>query len=417
MQLFILIAATLIAVVQPQDTTRRVHDFAELLSPEQRDALEAVARDVEQQTTAQMAIVTVRSLDGLSVDEYAHELFKQWGIGRQKVNNGVLLLVAPNERRMRIEVGFGLEPLLSDSRCGEIRDNLIVPRFRQNDYAGGVEAGTHELARLLLANPAAARGDPNSGPALVKRARLHAVFATAGVAIAAAVLAAIGLVVATRRLYSTTTFVLATAIVGVLMVVAAYYLWLTPNREQPLAWFGGATAASLAAWGFNLVTYRRFGPHHCSKCGTQLELLSEQHDDPKLSSVQQLEEKLGSVDYDVWICTACLNQDTEQYIKRFSGYSVCPKCNARTFKEGSQRIARRATTTHHGIAYVEGHCEACNHKTKRQVLLPVIATPSVSSGSSGSSGSSFGGGGFGGGGGGGGFGGGSSGGGGASGGW
>jgi uncharacterized protein len=416
MQLSFLITVALLAVVQPQDVNRRVHDFAGLLSPEQRESLEAVARDVKQKTTAQLAVVTVESLDGLTVDQYANQLFNEWGIGSLKNKNGVLLLVAPNERRMKVEVGYGLEPLLTDSLSGEIADNQIVPRFRQNDYAGGIDAGTRELARVLLADPAAARGDPNSGPALAKRARLHAVFATAGVAIAAAVLAAVGLIVATRRLYSTTTFILATAVVGVLMVIAAYYLWMTPNREQPLAWFGGATAASLAAWCFNLVTYRRFGPHHCSKCGTQLELLSEQQDDPKLPSVQQLEEKLGSVDYDVWICPACLNQDTEQYIKRFSGYSVCPKCNARTFREGPQRVTRQATTMHHGIAYVEGHCEACKYKTKRQVLLPVIATPSVSSGSGGSSGSSFGGGGFGGGGGGG-FGGGSSGGGGASRGW
>ena len=97
-----LVAAFAIALVQPQDASLRVHDFADLLSPAQRAELESIAHEVEQKTTAQIAIVTVRSLDGSSVDQYANELFRAWGIGKQKVNNGVLFLCAPNERRVRI---------------------------------------------------------------------------------------------------------------------------------------------------------------------------------------------------------------------------------------------------------------------------------------------------------------------------
>ena len=414
-----LITAGMLAIVQPPDTTRRVHDFANLLSPAQRETLEGLARDVERKTTAQLAVVTVESLDGQTVDSYAHELFKSWGIGDRKRNNGVLLLVAPRERRMRIEVGYGVEPLLTDSLCGKIRDTQIIPRFKQQDYAGGIIAGAEELARILRADPAAARGDPNSAPMLARTARRRALFATSGMGLVAAILVAAGFVVATRRLYSTTAFMLMTAVGAVLLMIAAYYLWLTPKGQQPIAWFGGATTASLAAWGFNFARYRRFGPHGCSKCGARLELLSEQDDDPKLSAVQQLEEKIGSVDYDVWICSACLNKDTENYIKRFSGFKECPKCNGRTFKEDPQKTVRAATRRRSGLANIEGRCVACNHKSVRRVILPIIAASSASwSGSGSSSGSSVGGGGGGwGGGGGGSFGGGSSGGGGASGGW
>lgn len=104
-----------LAVVQPQDLTQRVHDFASLLPEADAQELESLCRRVEVDTTVQFAIVTVRSLEGKTVDEYAHELFNDWGIGRRDLNNGVLLLVAPNERRMRIEVGTGLE---SCSRTG-----------------------------------------------------------------------------------------------------------------------------------------------------------------------------------------------------------------------------------------------------------------------------------------------------------
>ena len=103
MQLVALISVLLIAVVQPQSKDHRVHDFANLLSPDDRQALEKLSFDVDQKTTAEIDIVTVNSLDGQPVESYAHELFDNWGIGKRKTNNGVLLLVAPNERRMWIQ--------------------------------------------------------------------------------------------------------------------------------------------------------------------------------------------------------------------------------------------------------------------------------------------------------------------------
>jgi uncharacterized protein len=309
---------------------------------------------------------------------------------------------------MRIEVGYGVEPLLTDSLCGQIRDTQIIPRFKVNDFPGGIIAGTERLANILRSDPKAARGDPDSGPALARRSQKRAYVAVGGVAVAAVVLIVSGFLVVMRRLYSTVEFMVASAIGLAALAAAAYFVWDAPHRLQPTGWFGGAAVAALAAWCFNLVKYRRFGPHGCSKCGTQLELLSEQDDDPKLTSVQRLEEKIGSVDYDVWICPACLNSDTERYIKTFSGFTDCPACKARTYKEGRQEVIRAATTTSSGTARVEGRCVACNHKGVRIVTLPMITSSSSSGG-----GSSFGGGG----GGGGGFGGGSSGGGGASGGW
>ena len=164
------VAVSVLAVVMPQNPNVRVHDFAGLLSADQRTAVEQVTEDVEKQTTAQLAVVTVKSLDGKTVEVYANELFNAWGIGQKDVNNGVLLLVAPQQRRMRIEVGRGVELLLTDALCGQIRDTFIIPRFKQGDFAGGIVAGTEELARVLKSDPEAARGLPNSGPALARAA-------------------------------------------------------------------------------------------------------------------------------------------------------------------------------------------------------------------------------------------------------
>ena len=410
MPLTALLAVLLLSILPPQDPTRRVHDLANVLSPEQAAGIENVARDVEQKTSAQIAVVTVPSLDGRTVDDYGHDLFNTWGIGQEKLNNGVLLLVAPKERRLRIEVGYGLEPLLTDSICGAIRDNQIVPHFKNGDYARGIETGTQAIADVILSDPAAARGDPKSGPVLARTTRQQALWATGGVAGLALVLIILAIVMASRRIYSTTTFAFITGI-GLLLVGVAVYLTVrTPEVHRPIGWLGGATLATVGAWFSNLKRYSRYGPHGCSKCGTRLQLLSEQEEDPKLSEVQQLEEEIGSVDYDVWYCPACLHNDTERYARAFSGFTDCEKCHARTFKEDPQKTIRHATKSSTGTAKVEGRCVSCNHKTSRTIVIPIISTSSSSSG-----GGSFGGGG--GGGGGGSFGGGSSGGGGASGGW
>jgi uncharacterized protein len=403
-----LLLIILASVVPLQDETRAVHDFANLLSADQIDRLERLIDDVERKTTAQIAVVTVTSLEGMTVDEYGYELFNAWKIGQKDLNNGVLLVVAPNERRMRIEVGYGLEPLLTDSRCGEIRDNQLLPRFREGNFPAGIEDGTQAVADALLADPAAARGDPNSGPQLARHQREQARYATYGVAGLALVLIISSVVVASRRNYSLTAFLFFTAAGALLIGVAAYFTWRVPRADQPLAWLGGATLASAGAWLSNLKRFRRFGPRGCSKCGTHLELLSEQDDDPKLSEVQRLEEKIGSVDYDVWFCPACLHNDSERYVRFFSGYGDCPKCKGRTFKEGPQKTLQYPTTSSTGTARIDGRCVSCNHKSSRTIVLSKISTSGSSSG-----GGSFGGGG----GGGGGFGGGSSGGGGASGGW
>ena len=410
MSLMAVLVAALTAVLPVQDPSKRVHDRAGLLSADEAAELERLARDVEQKTTAQLAVVTVTSLDGQTVEEYAHDLFNAWGIGQKKSNNGVLFLIAPKERRLRIEVGYGLEPLLTDARCGEIRDREIVPRFKANDYAGGIKAGTRALADALLADPAAARGDPKSGPMLRRAATRRALTATGLVGASALGLAGLGFVVATRRWYSTVTFFFASVVGMALLGTAIYYNLRAPNKGAPMGLLGGAGAASVAAWGFNLKRYRRYGPHGCSKCGTALELLSEQADDPKLSAVQRLEEEIGSVDYDVWFCLACLNADTERYIKPFSGFKACVKCGGRTYKEDSPVTIKAPTAKLSGRAQVEGRCVSCNYKDLRWITLAAL-------GESNSSGGSYGGGFGGGGGGGGGFGGGSSGGGGASGGW
>lgn len=131
------------------EPTAHVVDAAGLLRPETREHLEAVCRELREKTGAEIAVALVPSIAPLSVEEYAVKLFERWGVGRKKENDGVLMVVARDERRVRFEVGYGLEGLLPDGRVGGILRREVVPHLRENDWDGGVKAGVETLASII----------------------------------------------------------------------------------------------------------------------------------------------------------------------------------------------------------------------------------------------------------------------------
>jgi uncharacterized protein len=131
----------------------RVVDAANILPPDQEAALTAKLAALEQQTTRQLVVATVPDLEGYDIAEYGYKLGDSWKIGQKGENNGMILLVAPNERRVRIEVGPGLEAIVPDVLASRIIRNEIVPRFKAGDYPGGIEAGTDQLITLIKLPP------------------------------------------------------------------------------------------------------------------------------------------------------------------------------------------------------------------------------------------------------------------------
>jgi uncharacterized membrane protein YgcG len=129
-----------------------VNDFADILDAPTLAELKALSADVEAQTTSEIAVVTVTSLDGMSVEEYANRLFREWGIGQKAADNGVLILVAPSERKIRIEVGYGLEGVLPDGLAGQIIREEFTPQFKDGHYPQGILLGTRRVAEVVRRN-------------------------------------------------------------------------------------------------------------------------------------------------------------------------------------------------------------------------------------------------------------------------
>ncbi|MEO7190331.1 MAG: TPM domain-containing protein [Vicinamibacterales bacterium] len=307
-----------------------VTDMPRALRAETVARLNATLGDLERTSTVEMAVVVVSSLDSLSVEETAARLFQLWGIGKKSQDNGLLLLWSRGDRRVRVEVGYGLEGALPDGKVGAILDTYVIPKFKAGDFDQGLIDGVDALIRVARAEPIALMSAKSES----YDRRPWGI--GGGVAsIAAAIVASIGSITGFRR-------------------------------------------------------WRRYRRRRCPACGTLMTRLGEIEDDALLAEGQQAEERIGSVDYDVWKCGGCSHHFTLRYPKWMSRYAKCPQCGNST-KSSTQTVIEAATTTGSGSAQVVDQCAFCSFRQEYTKVLPRIQPSSSSEGSSGG-GSSFGGG-------------------------
>jgi len=150
-----LLATLLFAVPAPAQTfpplTGRVVDQAHLLTPSQERRLPALSDELERATSDQLVIVTLKTLGNSDIADFGKQLGNYWGIGQKRLDNGVLLIVAPNDHKTRIAVGRGLEGLLTDQKAAAVIADML-PDFRTNRYAIGIERGEKELIAVLVSD-------------------------------------------------------------------------------------------------------------------------------------------------------------------------------------------------------------------------------------------------------------------------
>lgn len=392
--------------VHLQDSMRFVSNPDGILTAAAVAELDAGLKYVRRNTSAEAVIVVVDDIDGGDIDGFATELFDKWKLGKSDLDNGLLILVAKDLRRGVIRTGYGLEGVLPDITCGRILREVMFPHFRQGDYDGGITAAFSTISQIL--------NDPANRDEILSR-EADSDFA--------------GGQDEDIDFFSVYLVIVATLTFALLLVLIIVYAEASKkNRHEryvelaklkPLylaATFLGLGIPLVASLPLVIILYRlRNAPHKCPQCGTQMKKIDEVHDNEYLNHSQDLEEQIGSVNYDVWLCPNCGETDIEPYVNQSSTYKECQYCHARTAALRQNRIVRRPTTTREGQGVHDYGCLNCGHVTSVPYTIAKVA-PAVPivivGGSGGRSGGGFGGG-FGGGG----FGGGMTGGGGASGGW
>jgi len=310
-----------------------VTDVPGALRPDTIATLNRAISELERTTGVEVAVVVVGSLGGSTVEEVAERIFRRWGIGKAGQDNGLLFLWSTGDRRVRIEVGYGLEPVLPDGKVGALLDTYVIPRFRAGQYDEGVVAGVDALARAVGGQPVPLRSLRSEDYQPESSGR--------------------------------------------------FGLWMGLLSAVPLA-----VVASVV-----LRRWRRNRRRRCPQCRTRMRRLDEAEDDEHLDEGQRAEERLKSVDYDVWSCPGCSFKLTLRYPRGLSSYDTCPQCSNRT-KSRTKTVVEPATRHGEGSAQVVEHCEFCSYHVEYTVALERLAESSGSSSSWGSSGggSSFGGG-------------------------
>lgn len=402
-------------VVNPNIADRRVYvaDPGNLVSPAAKADANRMLYDLRLKTGAEVVVAVVPSIGDIPIEDFAEKLFTSWGVGKSDKDNGVLVLIAPAQRRARIATGYGVEGVLPDVSAREVIDRSIIANMRNNNLDGAVTAVSADLS-AILSDPEAAAELKSSAKEKwetpVNSVTGDDIMTFAGWVIFGIFLVSVGLFVYDSvRTRGRDRFTKAR-------------IWLADRKTfwilAALTIGAGIPVALLAEWRYRRA---RNKPLRCGTCGTRMRKLNEQEDNALLNRSQDLEEQLGTVDYDVWVCPGCGSVERFPFREKQLKYSECPQCGTVAMCMVHDHTLSPATTRHAGVGEKVYECKYCHHQDRRRYGIPKLVDPAVAAAAAGAilgaSSRHRGGGGFGGGGFGGGFGGGSTGGGGASGGW
>jgi uncharacterized protein len=314
-------------------------DLTGSLTPATVQALNRLGDDVKARTGGEMMVVVVGTIDGADPHDFATRLGNAWGIGDRDADNGLLLFAALDDRAAEIALGNGLYRPETRQASDEIMQGEMVPRFREGDASGALLHGARAAASRIFhaappaEAPAAAIQPPAPAPQTLKPASRP------------------------------------------------------PARGSGLLWLLLTGLASIA---IGLAFLKHASPS-CRDCRARMVKLSEDGDDLHLEPAEQIEEQVGSVNYDIWMCNGCGQIKKRRWPFFFSGFGICPGCNARTKSQVSTTL-RHADEYSEGLVQVTESCCNCDYRTTYNRVVPRHTRSSGSSGSGFSSSSSSGGG-------------------------
>lgn len=381
---------------------------------------------LEKATRTEVAVVIVESIGNENIEPFATNLFKKWGIGKAKEDNGLLVLFVLDQRKIRFETGYGIEGLLTDAMSNRIQNQSMFPYFKANDYDTGFLKGMqHVVSVLKQENFVAEKKTIPWGQILPLVAAAYLIiFVISFIWISSSVKK-----VRNNDLLKTNMSkykALKSEKSGIMLVlniiipVVGLFIILFFSNPIYLIFLIGIPLVTIPAniYGKIMMSKIRRQPIPCTACDGKMHLLSEKKEDTFLKLSQQFEEQLHAVDYDVFVCNDCGNEAIFTLDKP-SLYSECPKCKTKAFILHDKRVIVEPSFVSGGTERTTYKCKFCGYEENNNTHLPRISRSAGSFAAGAAAGSLFSGrGGFGGGGfGGGSFGGGLSGGGGATGSW
>ncbi len=421
-------------VPNPLATTgKAVADHAGVLGPGYVDLIDGVCARLKTATGTELAVVTVRDLGGTTPEDFAERLFKRFGVGEKGKDDGILLLLAVDDRDVRFEVGYGLEAVIPDARAGQLLDEFAIPFLARGEHGRGLYGVSKAVAEAIAASSGVSLGlsEPAAWPEqplpvqAEDTGRKASLFAEADkparralpafpFILGGALLAVTGLWAfsALRRFGRSRSradrrkaaragfgywFLMWTAAIG-----AGLAMLKSVGPSLSLLGFALFPFASNILWASTRRSMKKKAAEYklpCRACGSPMDLVPEDADDAQLSVEEAAEETAGGMDYELWICPRCGAK--ELFSVKLGKASACPQCARRTLVRAREVLAA-ATTACGGRERITDACRnpKCGYqKTWERNTARIVPAASGSgggrsgfSGSSGSSRSSFGGG-------------------------
>lgn len=344
------------------DRNDYVCDPAGLLSPETKRAVNLRLADLRSITTCETAVVVVPDIGDIPVEEWSEQLFTRWGIGKKDKDNGALLVISPDSRVARIQTGYGVEGVLTDIACNNIIGRAIIPNMKKGDLDAAVNDATSLMFEALTDEAVAGelsseQSDNYSGAITTLSADV--VWEFAQIVAGLFFLLALGLfcydLAAGRKLggYERARMwrghLKVYLVCGIVSMGTGLIFWL------------------LALWIYRSTRNRKL---KCPTCGAKMDKLSEESDNELLSPSQDFEEKLKTVDYDVWVCPKCGTIERLPYKMNQKTYSECPKCHTVAMRLVADIVRQRPTTRSAGVGERIYECEFCHYRKTVPYKIP-----------------------------------------------
>lgn len=353
-----------------------------ILSASTEQQINLLLDSLQTKTSAEVAVVAVNSIGDADIKQFATELFNLWGIGKREKDNGLLILFVLNQRKITFETGYGIEGILPDAICKRIQTQYMLPEFKNGNYDKGMLQGVDAIYNRVTTPEARDELWVQKEPAREDWSKAFWYYAI------------------TALLFSTVLLLLVRSSVKTTKTKDNYQQYRDLSGYKSillvLSFIFPIFILFLYIWVSIRLKRLRNKPQKCDSCGATMRKLNEEEDNLYLTPQENTEEKLQSVDYDVWLCDQCGNTKVYPYENRFTKYSKCPQCRTKAYSLDNDRILIAPTPFSTGTGEKTYHCAHCHFQTKSRYVIPMIIIASANNRRGGgggfSGGGSFGGG-------------------------
>lgn len=368
-------------VPNPKTTNNKayVSNPDDILKSETVNELNVILDSLSSQTGVEVSVVMLNSIGQADYFSFATELFKLWGIGKAKQDNGLLVLFVLDQKKLKIETGYGLEGVVTDALATRVRTQTMNPEFKKGDYDAGILNGVKRLVSIIKKEPVVEeKADPIAWNEILPIA--------AGIYLILIIIALVWVNNIVRKVKADTRYpnniarykaikseknsvIILISIIIPLIAFVTIILLKIPLHFIILLFIVPITTLPANMYAKLMMWKVRRQPIACNECNGQMHLLSEKQEDAHLKLSQQFEEQLHAVDYDVFVCDTCKNEAIFTLDKP-SAYSNCPKCGTKAFILKEKQTIVAPTYISSGTQRTTYHCKFCGYEENHNDKLP-----------------------------------------------